>query len=72
MPPANAFFAMSHLEIGTSNVRLNLNAHQQVEKGELESAKLKCQIQNMYSQIHSANPKKTQNLWSHYFDRRVL
>jgi len=47
MPPANAFFAMSHLEIGTSNVRLNLNAHQQVEKWESESAKLKCQIQNI-------------------------
>ena len=72
MPPANAYFAMSHLEIGTSNVRLNLNAHQQVEKWESESAKLKCQIQNTYSQIHSANPQTTQNLRSHYFDRRVL
>ena len=72
MPPANEFFAMSHLEIGTSNVRLNLNAHQQVEKWESESAKLKCQTQNIYSQIHSANPKNIQNLWSHYFDSRVL
>ncbi len=57
--------AATHLEMGTSNVRLNLKAHQQVGNWECKSAKLNRQIQNICSQIFLQIPQK-HKIWGSF------